>query len=197
MSDQQANIPARHAYAQLLRQFHSGRMTNFEYEDRYSEIERTLGSDRLIDDIYLVNWHSYCDIQLHRMVGKWKLSRTTRRYLAQAVLMLKTGFEAEPLTPEQLREEARNRNRLLVALIAGALVVIGLIALLPAWVFLFICAGMCFGVWAWFGLASLVQRTSENNADAECDLDEHWPFASQSDLASAKQQRVYLCGSAA
>jgi hypothetical protein len=194
MNPPPVNMNARRAYSLVLRRFHAGRMTNFEYEDRCEEIEKAHGTDSAIWQIFLANWFTYCDIRKHRMTGNRKLDGNTRRFIAQALLLLRTGFEPAPETAE----ERRGKVRCLTVLLAGLVLVVVLAVVLPLWVSGGLIA-LCYTTgWAWHGLAMLIRKLRRiPAADAPAPLPDHWPFASASDLAEARSRRVYLCGSAA
>ena len=81
---------ARRQYAQLLRQFISGRMTNRQYEERFDGITAAL-SDAAIREISLEIWMLYHDNITHRMTGSHRLTGESRRGVARAILFLYSG----------------------------------------------------------------------------------------------------------
>lgn len=88
----------RRQYAQLLRHFAAGRLTNFAYEDRADDIMGTYRSDEGRADpalwaIYQQVWFMYDDLHTHRLAGRYALSRKTRREVARWILFLYTDDE--------------------------------------------------------------------------------------------------------
>ena len=83
---------ARRKYAELVRQFISGRMTNDEYEDRYEAIQQNK-SDTAIGEIYHQLWFLYDDIQTHKMTGTHRLDREGRKTVAKTILFLQSDNE--------------------------------------------------------------------------------------------------------
>ena len=84
---------ARDQYAELLRHFVAGRMTNFEYEESCDQIFRT--NDEAVHQIYCAMWPTYCDIRKHTMTGDYALSKEGRRLVAQWILFLHSDLEYE------------------------------------------------------------------------------------------------------
>jgi len=83
---------ARREYAELLRQFISGRMTNAEYESRYEKI-KPHADDRAVAEVYHQVWFLYDDIQTQRMTGQHRLDRAGHREIAKTILFLQNGQE--------------------------------------------------------------------------------------------------------
>ncbi|HLK57465.1 MAG TPA: hypothetical protein VKU00_12940 [Chthonomonadaceae bacterium] len=75
---------ARDAYAQLLRHFASGVITNDEYDDRFFQIHDDT-SDPALWCIWEAVWPCYCDLRTYRLRGKHTLSPETRRVIARAI----------------------------------------------------------------------------------------------------------------
>ncbi|MEM7622192.1 MAG: hypothetical protein AAF235_03215, partial [Planctomycetota bacterium] len=79
----------RREYARLVRSFCRGEITNVEYEEAFDNL-------CCCDDaVYVIHnrvvWHLYCDLSTHRLTGRHKLNRATRREVARAVLFLRTS----------------------------------------------------------------------------------------------------------
>jgi hypothetical protein len=95
------SMNARRAYAELVRHFLSGRMTNHEYEERCSELLKQ--GDAAVEEVYCHLWFSYCDIQEQRLGCKHGMSRETRREFARWILFLRSGrhyeYEAQGCWP--------------------------------------------------------------------------------------------------
>lgn len=83
---------ARDKYAELLRHFAAGLMTNREYEDRYAAIVRFTNDEALRAAFWCV-WFTYDDLHEHRMTGRHRLGRPARREMAKIVLFLNTRTE--------------------------------------------------------------------------------------------------------
>lgn len=85
------NPPHRRAYAELLRQFMSGRMTNFEYENRFNKLESRFGPDDTVWAVYLRVWECYCDLRKHRMTDPGRrLPPEMRLEIARWIVFLHT-----------------------------------------------------------------------------------------------------------
>lgn len=96
---QVVNRAARKEFGQLLRHLASGRITNDEFEDAsYSitfKLARVGEEDVAIDELFIWAWSFYNDTEEHRLTGKMRLSRSERRYFAQAYLFLQTDLPYE------------------------------------------------------------------------------------------------------
>lgn len=87
---------ARNRYAQLLRHFASGRITNFDYDDGFDAID---SKDDAILQIYVALWPSYSDVRKHTMTGSHALTREQRHIVARWITFLYSDFEYEwPVT---------------------------------------------------------------------------------------------------
>ncbi len=75
-------------YAQLVRHFYSGRLTNHEYELACDSILQD--ADQAINQIYCQLWTTYCDFREHRMGLKHGMTRDGRRLLARWIMFLKS-----------------------------------------------------------------------------------------------------------
>ena len=78
----------RRQYAELVRHFYSGRLTNHEYEDAYDRIPED--GDQAVNQIYCKLWTTYCDFREHRMGRKHGMTLDGRRILARWILFLKS-----------------------------------------------------------------------------------------------------------
>ena len=88
----------RDRYAELLRHFLAGNLTNFEYETGCDAILRDCTSTKereAIEGVYWAAWHLYDDINTHRMRGKWALTRESRQMVARWIMFLYGGREYE------------------------------------------------------------------------------------------------------
>ena len=83
---------ARRQYAQLLRQFISGHMTNKEYEKRFDGIQASAG-DPAVQEVYDEIWMTYDDCYTHRMTGAHQLTGENRHSVARMVLFLHSDRE--------------------------------------------------------------------------------------------------------
>jgi hypothetical protein len=81
---------ARDRYAQFLRHFAAGRVTNFDYEDQCDSL---LSADRAIDQVHAAMWYAYDDIRRHTMTGKWALTAKQRRLVAGWIMFLYSDLE--------------------------------------------------------------------------------------------------------
>jgi len=87
----------RDRYAELLRHFLAGRITNDDYERRADQIMASDSGteDRAIAEVYQRVWFLYCDIRTHRMSGKWALPPEGRREAARWIMFLYGPLEYE------------------------------------------------------------------------------------------------------
>ena len=113
---------ARRKYAELVRQFISGRMTNDEYEEKYDAITPD-ENDPAVEEAYHRVWSAYDDLKTHRMTGVYRLDRDGHRAIAQVVLFLQSDEEYRWPKEDWLRA---SRVLLLVALAAVAGLLLGL-----------------------------------------------------------------------
>jgi len=79
---------ARDKYAELLRHFLGGRVTNFEYEDRFDAILQNGLGDKAVDQLYSEMWYCYCDLREHRLVDKDVLGDESRAVAMRFILFL-------------------------------------------------------------------------------------------------------------
>jgi hypothetical protein len=89
---------ARLRFAEVLRHFAAGRLTNEEYE---ADVDKLLDSpDRSIWAVWWSVWPTYHDCRTHRMVGHWELTKKGRRTVARMIVFLHSGLPFEwPRTP--------------------------------------------------------------------------------------------------
>ena len=81
---------ARDLAAEILRQFFSGRFSQFDFEERIPE-----SKDPAISAIDHTVWCFYDDFCEHKMTGEWKLTPEWRRIIARWVMFLHCDFEYE------------------------------------------------------------------------------------------------------
>ena len=86
-------MTSRIAYAELVRHFLSGRITNHEYEKRCDALLDS--GDEAISQIYCRLWNSYCDFREHRMGMKHGMTRDGRRIAARWIMFLRSGRRYE------------------------------------------------------------------------------------------------------
>lgn len=80
---------ARLRYAELVRHFLAGRMTNHQYEDLCEDLLRD--GDDAVHQIYCKLWNNYCDFREHRMGLKHGMTRDGRRLAARWIMFLRSG----------------------------------------------------------------------------------------------------------
>ncbi len=80
---------ARKLYAELVRHFLAGRMTNHEYEDTCDSILNQ--GDEAVGQVYDKLWNEYCDFREHRMGRKHGMPREGRRVAARWIMFLRSG----------------------------------------------------------------------------------------------------------
>jgi hypothetical protein len=85
----------RREYAQLLRHFIAGRITNFEYEDLAERIidKRASELDPALWEIRGQIWGLYDDLHSHRLTGIYSLSPETCQAVLRIIVFLYTDQE--------------------------------------------------------------------------------------------------------
>jgi len=90
------NRPTRDRYAELLRHFIAGQMTNFEYETQFDNIAESLDTtDPAVHEIFQAMWYTYCDLRKHKMTGADALVGDNRHTLARFILFLYSDLPYE------------------------------------------------------------------------------------------------------
>lgn len=176
---------ARRKYAEIIRQFISGRMTNGEYEARFEAIQHD-AKDLAISAVYYELWFLHDDIKTHRMTGAHRLDRENRRIIARIVLFLQSATEYQ--WPNHAWIGAGRAAFL--AMEAWATVI--LIGMFPAdfLLILSIVFPLAFLTIAYLGIrVPLERRAWESQGDQDA-----WPFLHQADLAEAGRHPHLLNG---
>ncbi|HLF97745.1 MAG TPA: hypothetical protein VI457_11430 [Methylococcaceae bacterium] len=79
---------ARKYIARLVRRLAAGAVTNRQFEDALP-----LSEEKALHDIYVHGiWPLYDDIEEHKLVERWALTREGRTWLARIVLFLRSGL---------------------------------------------------------------------------------------------------------
>lgn len=195
------NPEARRAFAQLLRQFHSGLVTNFEYEDRVDSIRRTLGTDDAVDDIHFTQWHAYCDVFEHRMTDAGhRLNQQQRRWVARCVLFLRShpAQRHKAVSPLSARETLWLLAVAVLSLVPCAAVLAGLATSNRVFVVGGITVFVVSWIAAWAHHGVRFGRTERTTADTSSQLanEEFWPFATESVFCESLFRPTYLSGHA-
>ena len=82
---------SRTQLAELIRHLVSGRLTNYEFEDRLPR-----STDPAIWEVSLSGaWCLYSDLWQYRLIGKYRLPEEARHEAARWILFLKTDLEYE------------------------------------------------------------------------------------------------------
>lgn len=199
MATTEINIPARRAFAELLRQFYSGRITNDQYESRYWQIVRTHGYDSAVNAIFLESWGTYSDFRTHRMSRFWKLlNREQRRVILRWILFLRS--DAEFAQSELARSGARWPILLILPFVLLlAATIIGAPVWAPAVFVLLVgsCLIVSATIWMAFLARCVADRLMGRNRPAAPWRDEisPWPFASVPQFNDAVAHPYLLVGS--
>ena len=192
------NSAARRAYAQLLRQFISGRMTNFEYESRFYKVYNTYGDDRGVSAVYDAASHLYCDFTRHRMTDANRaLTPEFRRTIARWVLFLRTN---ELPSDDIGVNESSSPTGACLLLVFGTF--FSLVTFLyavgggPASLTLFLGAAAAWSIFTGLGVLLRPQRPPETarspayeHADSSC-----WPFPDTASFERARGSQTYFRG---
>lgn len=174
----------RRQYAQLLRQFGSGRMTNEEYEERQWEISAP--DDPALREIASEIWLVYDDVSTHRMIGPHRLSRESRRGIARAVLFLHSDREyGWPLGDYW-------KGLTLMLLCADFWAAVSAVDRWPGFAMLAVSAGGLVAV-PLLVCAIVLHLCTKRRREAAGDTDV-WPFLRQAELDEAMRQPRLLNG---
>ena len=176
---------ARRKYAQLVRQFISGRMTNDEYEARFEAIQHG-ASDLAIGAVYYELWFLYDDLKTHRMTGSHRLDCENRRTMARMILFLQSGQEYQ--WPNHAWIGAGRAALLAMGAWATAI----LLGMFPADYLLILGLSFSAALLVLFYLGVRIP-TERRGWKAQGDT-EAWPFLHQADLEEAKQYPKLLNG---
>ena len=82
---------ARDRLSELIRHLAAGLITNDEFEDALPIRSHDPAVEELIDE----SWYLSSDLSEYRFIGRYRLSRETKRHLARWILFLKTDLEYE------------------------------------------------------------------------------------------------------
>jgi len=91
---------ARNRYAELLRHFAAGRMTNDAYEDEFDAIETR---DPSIHQVHGAVWGLYSDVTTHRLTGRHRLPAFLRQTVAVWIVFLHTDIRCAAMPPMTCR----------------------------------------------------------------------------------------------
>ena len=169
---------ARRKYAELTRQFISGRMTTDEYESRFDTIEYDK-NDQVIREVYRQVWFLYDDLRPHRMTKSHRLNRKGRHIIARFVLFLQSDQEYS--WPKKLWDGS-------VFLVTAFLVVL-LFALFPETPIILRGSIATLLVTAWLNYERWRIKRWEKSGDFEA-----WPFLQYADLEEARRHPRLLNG---
>ncbi len=82
----------RDKYAELLRHFAAGQLTNDDYDD---QTDKVAFKDDSVNEIYDQMWFTYCDLRTHKLTGKDKLTAEGRKVVARFIMFLYSDFSYE------------------------------------------------------------------------------------------------------
>ena len=179
------NREARRTYAELVRQFISGRMTNDEYEEKFKVME--LGDkDTAVDRVFNEVWFLYDDFKTHRLTGNYRLNASGHRKIAQVVLFL--HGDQEYLWPR----DGASGCLLFLLLTLYAVATCTLLSCFPSssLLILYVSAGLC-GTTITTLLLKCRQEGQRWQKAGDADA---WPFLTRSDLTEAKRHPRLLAG---
>lgn len=109
---------ARDKMVLLLRRLVTGRITNDELEDQ----QPSSRTDPAVSAIfYRGAWGLYSDLHEHRLAGRHRLPRETRREVARFILFLKSDYEYEWAFPRLWQDLLWSAAGLLTLGLAGRL----------------------------------------------------------------------------
>lgn len=163
---------ARCEYAQLVRQFISGRMTNDEYEQRFFSLCAHKEDSALVEIFTEVD--TLCeDARPNKLTQCWQLNNDARRRVAQAVLFLQSDAEY------QWSEKLWDGSVFLIT----AFCVLLLFALLPetSLSVRFAASVPLIAAWQWYEQWQRRRSVIVGHKEA-------WPFLHQADLEAARRR---------
>jgi len=173
---------ARRQYAELVRQFTSGRMTIDEYEERFIAIrlnKKDPAISKICDRLGLL----YENAQPDKLTKQWRLDPVARRKVAQAVLFLQSGEEY------QWREELWDGSVFLIT----AFLVFLLFALFPETALINRAGIAAVLVSAWINYERWQGNRQQKRHPMAGDTGA-WPFLHQADLDEAVKHPHLLNG---
>lgn len=173
---------ARRLYAELVRQFTSGRMTVDEYEEQFFAIrfnKKDPALPKLWDNLTAL----YEDAWPDRPTRQWRLDRDARRRVARAVLFLQSNHEYH--WPETTWDGS-------VFLITAFSVVL-LFALLPETSLINRAGFAAVPIYAWINYERWQRRRQQKRHQMAGDTNA-WPFLRQADLDEAARHPRLLNG---
>jgi hypothetical protein len=83
-----ADTEARREAAEIVRHFLSGRLSNFEFEDKMPSTD-----DQAVRAIEDSLWYVYDDFTEHKLAGEWALPKETRARMARWIVFLHSDEE--------------------------------------------------------------------------------------------------------
>ena len=170
---------ARREYAELVRQFISGRMSLDEYEDRFGSLQFNK-KDRALWEVWNFMASLCGDAYPQKMTEPWRLDPSARRHASQAILFLQTDQEYE--WSKKLWDGS--------VFLITAFVVFLIFALppeAPLLIHLALSAPLV-AAWQWY---EQWQRKRKRSVVGD---KEAWPFLRQTDLAEAVRHPRLLNG---
>lgn len=207
MATASPNLALRRRYAEVIRQFVSGRMTNYRYMDLADDFLFEDGADEAMDAIHKAADAMHCDIRKHRMTDEGRrLSKQARRCVARWIVFLRSGKPLGSVRPRLVECRRSSDVGLGIRMLAGAIVAgLGVFSLIGA----LLCAASqnwlaasCIGVASLVSIVVLIQlfrfspaRTElrpAEEADEGFDAASIWPFANQDDYQHALRTAGYL-----
>lgn len=93
MAPTKVDSQSRRRYAEVLRHFAAGHLTNREYEDASNPLRSS--GDRGIAEVYFAVWFTYDDLKTHRLAGAHRLTDESRRKIARSIVFLHSDLPME------------------------------------------------------------------------------------------------------
>jgi hypothetical protein len=175
----------RDKFAELLRHFVAGRMSNYAFSDQILDlINRT--ADRGIKQVYWEGaWGLFDDLHEHYMKGKHDPNKEVKRIVARWITFLYSNYEYEwPFLKTTVLTLVKALtsllSRLFFLLIIAFVLIFVCIAVLPnllgGLVFLILLAFIVHKLWFW-----------KSGSTESHKYPDFWPFISQQDLDEARK----------
>ena len=177
-----SSISPRTRFAELLRAYYLGRMTNWDFEDAVDSLDGSNEEENLICAVFYGGpWCSYSDNREYKFTAEAKLTRENRRIVARWILFLKSNQPYSWPSPNPLPGWIA-----LPLLVSGLPLayIVGSRYCLPAGLLLFL-------------IAEIINRKLQRKAHPAPAVGLHyWPFLDREHLEQALCHPPYLRGPA-
>ena len=177
-----SSISPRTRFAELLRAYYLGRITNWDFEEAVESLEGSEEEENLIFTVFYGGpWFSYSDNREYKFTAEGKLTRENRKIVARWILFLKSNQPYRWPSPKPLSVWIG-----LPLLVSGLPLayIVGSLYCLPAGLLPFL-------------IAAIINRRLQRKAHLALPVDpQYWPFLDREHLEEALCNPPYLRGAA-